>query len=192
MVQAHVHVHVYLDFDGVLAIPWSCPEIPFSKVPYLLKQLHKSKVVIHLTSFNPKAYLAIKRWGCDKYFTGIRAGSNESWNHNSLLYYTDDLRENLLKSTQISSIRNSHKCSEIQEFFFDDDEKNIKDVCYVHPEIVSSHIKSYCGLTEELLIKQGLIKKNFLSYYVCLLSYVTMGCLLYYYSSQFLTLLDNK
>ncbi len=57
--------HVYLDFDGVLSIPWSQPEAPFSDVPQLLEELHESHVVLHLTSFNPRAYLAIKSWGCE-------------------------------------------------------------------------------------------------------------------------------
>lgn len=111
------------DFDGVLAITWTQPELHFPQIPSLVKKLSETHILC-VASYNPRAIKAIEAWDLHHYFTCIRAGSNETWDGE----YKEEFRIGMSKAKQIMSMmcdlnQMGHQIEEIS--FFDDDHKNI-------------------------------------------------------------------
>ena len=137
---------VFLDFDGVLAIPFNMPEQPYPHIPTLLKYWHDHGVQLHLVSFNPRAWLAVQAWGCAHYFTGVRAGCNEPWQHDALETYTEAMRQDLCKARQIASLLQEHNPHTVELDFWDDDPLNIARVQAVHRNVTCHHVHTEHGL----------------------------------------------
>jgi hypothetical protein len=119
------------DFDGVLAIPYSQPEVLFAGTVPLLKALaaHPLNVLV-VTSFNPRAYPVLRDLLEDGTLKALRARSICPWwaegdgKYKPLMFEEArlDKRKHLesmleLKDMDIGSI-----------YFYDDDPKNLADV----------------------------------------------------------------
>lgn len=68
-----------LDFDGVLAIPYSAPEVLFPGTVPLLRHLAGRGCTIIVTSKNPRAYPVLKDLVEEGTIAAIRAGSRIKW-----------------------------------------------------------------------------------------------------------------
>ncbi len=79
------------DFDGVLSIPWTYPELPFPEVPLALKKLHEAGFKLCVASYNSNAQIAINQWGLQHLFTAIRARSNKVWEQHDKKNYNNDI-----------------------------------------------------------------------------------------------------
>ncbi len=114
---------MFLDFDGVLAIPYTSPAqhyVGLSVMLYYLK--HHLGWTLCLVSFNPTAESCLKQWQIEHYFTAIRAGSNQQW----VGQYVDD-RKHLCKSQQIQDILDNELKGHSYErlVFFDDSTEHV-------------------------------------------------------------------
>jgi hypothetical protein len=116
------------DFDGVLAIPFTTPPIPFPGVIDLLKYLYKNNdTLLFLASFNAGACQALHAWGVAHFFSSMRYGSNDTWDPP----YLPEYGIGTTKSGQISSMLldlNRKVPINRSLFFFDDMEENIINV----------------------------------------------------------------
>jgi HAD superfamily phosphatase (TIGR01681 family) len=135
------------DFDGVLAITWTNPELHFPQIPALLKALSK-KHILCVASYNPRAKIAIEAWDLHHHFTCIRAGANHHWEGE----YDENVRADLCKSKQIVSMVDElkglgHDIDDIM--FFDDDTININVVNEKLPHVTTVLINKYKGIRME-------------------------------------------
>jgi hypothetical protein len=140
---------IALDFDGVLAQPYTHPEKPYPQVPTLIEELAE-KHLLCVVSYNPRAALAIEAWGLSKHFVAVRAGSNSVWKD----YCPEQRREGMTKSKQIMDIatREIRLYWDVDEVhFFDDDPKNLEAFRKDPPTTACKTllIDSYYGLRME-------------------------------------------
>lgn len=138
-----------LDFDGVLAVPYTNPEEPYKGVPQLIERLDQKGYILCMASYNPRAIEAVRNWGLSHCFFGMRAGFNDVWEGD----YKEEYRTDMSKSRQIQSMTSILQNKKI--LFFDDDPVNV--------ELVKKEIGCECilvdnktGLTKEVLEKVGL------------------------------------
>jgi hypothetical protein len=129
-----------LDFDGVLAIPWTNPVELYAQIPELLKAL-SSAYTLALASFNPTAISELRRHGVLDYFKATRAGTHEDM---EIKEFVADLGT-LCKAQQIQSIGKQLQCEDFH--FFDDDFDNIEAVNKLLPKVHTSFVDSKTGLT---------------------------------------------
>jgi len=113
------------DFDGVLSVPWSKPEVPYEQVPDSIRKLSENHI-LGMASFNPRANKALGVWKLDQYFSCARSGANCHWNG----FYRQKYRVGLTKSDQIINMIENEisKSDYIDIVFFDDDPENLKCV----------------------------------------------------------------
>ena len=143
---------IFLDFDGVLAIKWTIPELYFPQIPEVLSQLHTKGYILCVISYNPLAKEAIRRWDLDKFVTAIRAGCNQKWDGN----YSDAIhRCDLSKAEQIRDILTTElkdlPITHEDCIFLDDDVANLTLVQQHLPEVKTIHVDENTGLTDQLI-----------------------------------------
>jgi hypothetical protein len=143
---------VVVDFDGVLARPWSMPEELFAGVADLLRQMHACGARLCLASFNPNAARALERHGLLGYFAASRSGSNEPWSVAD--GYHRGLRTGMSKAAQIQSmlLEIGGGCRESDVVFFDDDTANIENVRIAIPDAKVVFIATTSGIDERDVI----------------------------------------
>jgi len=137
-----------LDFDGVLAIPWTDPVKIFPQIPALLERLSK-KHTLALASFNPTAIAELRKNELLQYFTVTRAGTHEN---REITEFITDLGP-LCKAAQIHSIGTEHlpTVDWSDFYFFDDDAHNLANVFRRLPQVHLTLVESNHGLTQEML-----------------------------------------
>ena len=136
---------VYIfDFDGVLAVPWTHPEMPYEKVVEFIKELHDSGKTLCLASYNPAAIQSLDRWGVRGLFTAMRAGSNHPW----FGEYKNNHRIDMSKSLQIKNMLSNELFPAKEEdcIFFDDTLENIQLVNNELPKVQTLLIDPNRGL----------------------------------------------
>lgn len=138
---------VVVDFDGVIAIPYTDPEMHYPQIPELFANLKKENTTLCLASFNPRAKVAVESWGLAEHFTAMRHGANFTWSGN----YLESHRENMLKSSQIENmIANELKDHTFESIeFYDDDLKNLLEVKIALPIVKCIFIPHSLGLSVE-------------------------------------------
>lgn len=162
----HEITAIFFDFDGVLAIPHTHPEVCYEKICLVLRGYHtkhKGKVVFFLCSYNPKALSTLERWGIDDLFPYKRAGCNDVWDGTDISIYSDTThRIGLSKVTQMENMIAEflmHEASLKQSiaiwgitikkaYFLDDDPGNIKLVQTAFANMECKLIDNKIGLTE--------------------------------------------
>ena len=135
------------DFDGVLAISWTQPELHFPQIPALVKKLSE-KYILCVASYNPRAIKAIESWDLHHYFKCMRAGANHVWEDE----YKEEFRKDLSKAKQIESMMEELREMgyDINELtFFDDDPKNLAVVNENLPHVRTVLINENKGVTTE-------------------------------------------
>lgn len=145
-------VHVF-DFDGVLAAPYTHPELLFPGVEKLLQKLYDTDNVVLVASFNPRAYHVMR----DLYEAGvvsnIRAGSNDQqwWLQGDGVYRDKQHRQlPLSKSVMIQDMTRQLVHTQRPTFFYDDDEENIENVRDTLPHVRCHHVKDWSrGLQDD-------------------------------------------
>ncbi len=142
---------IVLDFDGVLAVPYSKPERPFPQIPKLIHHLSElPNVDLAVASFNPDAKKCIEKWQIAHCFKAFRHGANYVWSGT----YTDDYRGGMSKHGQIKNML-IEECWPIyyeRIIFFDDDLLNIANVERGDADIEAVFVYSEKGVTWELLM----------------------------------------
>jgi hypothetical protein len=144
---------LYLDFDGVIAVPYTKPEKLFPGVKEILKYLfEKRKFKICVVSFNPIAHIVCEREGLTPYLCHVRAGAHSIWEdqHLDIDKYVKENRKQLLsKSEQIRNIENHLDISELDtRIFLDDSPDNIFNVRHNLPSIKAIHVNCDEGLRD--------------------------------------------
>ena len=143
-----------LDFDGVVAIPWTNPEQHYPQIPDILERLVAAGYVLAIASYNPRAFEAVKRWGLGQYFTAVRCGANHAWHMTGETYKEDDGLE-MRKHRQILSMIETDMAhlnvSVEQTAFFDDDINNISLVQRELPLVESILVDEKEGFRLHLL-----------------------------------------
>lgn len=143
-----------LDFDGVVAIPWTNPEEHYPQIPEAVRMLHAAGYVLCIASYNPRAFEAVKRWGLDKYFAAVRCGANHAW-HTSGEKYKEDDRLDMRKHRQILNMLETDMTEKNVNVgkivFFDDDVDNISLVQRELPHVESIHVDEKEGFRLHLL-----------------------------------------
>ena len=117
------------DFDGVLAIPYTQPEVLFPGVVPLLRDIAgipDNRVVV--TSFNPRAYHVLKPLLDAGIIHDIRAGSLTKWWAEGDGSYSDARhRVDMDKALHVQAmLRDVREVAML--YFVDDDAKNVADV----------------------------------------------------------------
>jgi hypothetical protein len=126
------------DFDGVLAHPYTMPELLFPGVAPLLRRLKERGDRIVVASFNPRSYHALRELHEDEHLLDdMRCGSNDCtwWADNGV--YSDALhRHQLSKAAMIRAMGAPVSASDPDVVrFYDDDPDNIKDVREQLPQV---------------------------------------------------------
>lgn len=132
---------LFLDFDGVIAIPWTNPVQLYGHTAEMIKTL-AAEYTLCLVSFNPTAPAELDRFGLTKYFKAIRAGL-------PVVKTEKGAQERIHKQIQIRDILD-HELSDmkIQEMsFYDDFDHNIKWVSKSIPEVKCVFVDNARGLT---------------------------------------------
>jgi hypothetical protein len=123
----HRDTWLFLDFDGVLAIPYSQPEVLFPGTEELLRRLAASGMTIAVTSFNPRAYHVLKPLLDDGTICDIRAGSRVKWWEEGSGTYSDTVhRKQMNKAFHVHDMLADALPRRV--VFVDDDPENAKDV----------------------------------------------------------------
>jgi hypothetical protein len=150
---------LFIDFDGVLAIPYSNPEMPVPDLLNTLQTLQKDgRFLLCCASFNPRAFIALKRWKVHNMFHAIRVGCNDVWHHFDLSCYDNTLhRVDLCKARQMQSmLQNELKAHKIgATMLIDDRLENIqvaKQKGYDTLFIENSQIGLTPGIATQLLL----------------------------------------
>ena len=136
-----------LDFDGVLAIPWTHPVQLYPQIPASLKQLSETHTLV-LASFNPTAIKELRRFDLLQYFSATRAGVHDNV---EITNFMSNLGE-LCKAKQISSMQKQHQLTDKkdQEYhFFDDDPFNLEQVTKLLPQVRCHYVDDDVGLTAD-------------------------------------------
>lgn len=137
------------DFDGVLAIPYSAPEVLFAGTEKLLRQLKADGHVIVVTSFNPRAYHVLRPLLEEGVITAIRAGSCVKWWVEGGTYQDDVHRVDMFKSLHLLDMMSNELAGIPIEhvFFVDDDPKNVDEVTskVYHCPVSGHHVPWYAG-----------------------------------------------
>jgi hypothetical protein len=144
---------IVFDFDGVLAIPYSQPEVLFAGTEALLRSLHAQGHVLAVASFNPRAYHVLRPLIDEGVISAVRAGSCVKWWAEGDGTYSDDVhRKNMRKSAHIQSmLDNEWRYKSLQSLvFIDDDLANIDEVdrAVIGPNqfpVLTHHVPSYAG-----------------------------------------------
>lgn len=140
-------IHVF-DFDGVLAWPYTHPELLVPGAERLLRALSEREGHrVMVASFNPRAYFALRSLYEDEaVILEMRAGSNHSewWRpeQGNGIYIDEVHRVNLSKADMIVRMLDvRHLSSGSNEVhFYDDDEENIREVQRRLPRVVCHHV----------------------------------------------------
>lgn len=134
------------DFDGVLSIPWTRPEVCYSQIPDLIKKLSQTHILA-MASFNPRAQIALVEWDLDKYFFCTRYGSNHRWDG----LYEQKFRSGMSKTNQIIDMLECELSTENYTHieFFDDDLNNLIDVNNKLPSVKTCLIDAIIGFRLE-------------------------------------------
>lgn len=118
---------LFLDFDGVLAVPHTHPPVLFGGVAETLRKLHADGFLLAVTSFNPEAEQALRNCGVAHLFCAMRCGSHDRWEGP----YVPPEYE-LSKANQIRSMLQHElerdRGREFRFWFFDDSPANVLDV----------------------------------------------------------------
>ena len=135
---------IIFDFDGVLCIPGSINFYPY--VPYIIEKLYSKGYNLCIATFNNNAELIVHKWGCEKYFKEIRAGSNTK---NKGLY----LNNGVLRSLQMFDIINSlNLVGEI--YLYDCDINVLREVASKYHDInmfyLNNNYKDFLNNIEEI------------------------------------------
>lgn len=143
---------LFLDFDGVLAIKWTIPELHFPQIPSVLSDLREKGHLLCVVSYNPQAERAIREWNLYHYFEGVRAGCNQKW----FGVYKDCVhRPGLSKAEQILDLirfeLHSYDIYLDDCIFCDDDVDNINLVTQKLPAIKTVLIDENIGLTHDIV-----------------------------------------
>lgn len=116
---------IVFDFDGVLAIPWSDPEKPFTQIPSLVRLLHARGYKLSVASYNPRARTAVESWGLGEYFASIRSGADHDWEAEGGEYMEEfRTRDRMSKHGQIKNMHGDSK----HVIFLDDSLENINEI----------------------------------------------------------------
>jgi predicted phosphatase len=139
-----------LDFDGVLAIPWTNPVQLYPQIPVLLKQLQETHTLV-LASFNPTAIRELRRFDVLQYFSATRAGVHDNV---EITEFLTNLGE-LCKAKQIASMQEQHLADKKDEdyHFFDDDPYNLEQVTKLLPHVKCHYIDEDVGLTADRVLE---------------------------------------
>jgi phosphoglycolate phosphatase-like HAD superfamily hydrolase len=122
--QKRANSVLIFDFDGVLAQPWTHPELPYKDVKDVLDRVSE-KHFICVASFNPRAALAVADWNLFQPFDAVRCGANHIWDTR----YREEWRKEMSKEGQIKEILKELGLKEAHTVqFFDDDQKNVDAV----------------------------------------------------------------
>lgn len=142
---------LFIDFDGVLAMPRSNPVKLYPNIPLILERLSKHYVLC-LVSFNPSAIRELRRLNVLKYFKATRAGTTKN------IEVSEKTGDRILcKYLQISSIIQQlskdpeMRIHELTMYFFDDDINNIETVNMINPNIRTVLVDWYTGLNDLVL-----------------------------------------
>lgn len=117
------------DFDGVLACPYTDPELLFPGAERLLRDLNQDGHMILIASFNPRAYTVLRGLYEEGVIADIRAGNNTLrwWRVDDGTYSDAKYRRTVLsKAAMIGDMID--KTDTRVTHFFDDDPDNIRDV----------------------------------------------------------------
>ncbi len=149
--------HVFaFDFDGVLAIPYSQPEVLFAGTERLLRDLAAAGHPVIVTSFNPRAYHVLRPLLEEGVIRAIRAGSCIKWwlpAAGGGAGYVDALhRRDMQKSLHLRSMLADELAGvEVKHVLFvDDDLGNIAEVAVAlftgaAPALTTCHVPWYMG-----------------------------------------------
>ena len=135
-----------LDFDGVLAIPYTHPVQLYPQMPTLLEELSQTHTLV-LASFNPTAIAELRRFDLLQYFSATRAGVHDNI---EITNFITDLGE-LCKAKQIASMQEHQLADKKDEeyHFFDDCVYNLQQVTELLPNVKCHHIDEDAGLTSD-------------------------------------------
>lgn len=139
-----------LDFDGVLAIPYTNPTQLYPQVPALLKELSQTHTLV-LASFNPTAIAELRRFDVLQYFSATRAGVHDNV---EISEFISDLGE-LCKAKQIASMQEQQLADKKDEdyHFFDDCVYNLQQVTELLPQVKCHYIDEDAGLTADRILE---------------------------------------
>lgn len=140
------------DFDGVLAIPYSEPEVLFAGTEQLLRQLARDGHSVIVTSFNPRAYHVLRPLLDNGVISAIRAGSCIKWWLPAAGdgQYVDALhRRDMQKSLHIKSMLANELAGVAVKriLFVDDDMRNVAEVAGAAfaTSVTTCHVPWYMG-----------------------------------------------
>lgn len=139
-------VHVF-DFDGVLARPYTTPELLFPGTERLLRKLsQEAGHCVMVASFNPRAYEIMRPLMEEGIVAHVRAGCNDQqwWLAEHGGVYSDERhRRNLSKAAMIRHLLDavSNGASDVR--FYDDDPDNIAHVEAALPEVRCFHVADW-------------------------------------------------
>lgn len=145
-------VHIF-DFDGVLAVPYTQPELLFPGAERLLKQLKEKENIVLVASFNPRAYTVTKHLFDEGVIDDIRAGCNDQrwWLQDDGVYR--DAEHRRLPLSKVAMIRDMIRLlatAHRRVHFYDDDEENILAVRTALPHVTCHHVTDWSrGLLKE-------------------------------------------
>jgi hypothetical protein len=146
---------IAFDFDGVLAIPYSQPEVLFAGTEALLRDLWAMGHTLIVCSFNPRAYAVLKPLMEEGIISAIRAGSCVRWwedEEEGGLYKDATHRHHMEKRLQIASMLGDELCDLTVEHlvFIDDDMRNIDNVANSSGDfrfpVTTRHVPWYAGV----------------------------------------------
>jgi hypothetical protein len=122
------------DFDGVLAHPYTSPELLFPGAERLLRQLKARGDTIVVASFNPRAYHVLQDLHDEGVIHDMRCGSNDSrwWADGTGPYQDAVHRRDLSKAAMIRAMVPADAAT---VRFYDDDRANIDDVASHMPHV---------------------------------------------------------
>lgn len=137
---------IVLDFDGVLAVPWSNPEALFPQIPTLLGKLRQQHHLA-LASFNPRAIRVLRENQQLPHFHACRAGAHHE---GEIVEFSVHLGP-LCKAEQIRSLQRTHFPDVPMEhfYFFDDTPEHLVNVGQQLPSVNCRLIDPDRGLQEQ-------------------------------------------
>jgi hypothetical protein len=144
---------LFLDFDGVLAIPWTVPPRLYPHTKELLESYHAQGYVLALASFNGGADEALKNHGVDHLFTAMRYGHTERPRNKHGWVYYGWTSETATKMGQITNMLENELATLNVEawYFFDDSPHNLEPLQKRGHR--AFYVEEETGLTRALLEK---------------------------------------
>ena len=170
---------IAFDFDGVLAIPYSQPEVLFAGTEALLRELWAMGHTLVVTSFNPRAYVVLRPLVEEGVISAIRAGSCTRWweeEEGGGVYNDATHRHNMEKRLHLASMFAEELCDmeATHLLFIDDDMRNIDNVTAGAADlpcpVTTQHVPWYAGVgwaTMDSLLDAigGTVKENYFEDY---------------------------